>query len=621
VRLDNTAPALVSSAPADGSLSTSANQIVLTASEPVTAPGTLLDGAAAPAPAISGNQLTFSTGALADGLHVLEGDLEDASGTRVPFRVAVTIEATPSADPPPVERSITASGDWTMSVPGGLVTIRMPQAAWPTPPSPQDYILVLRVDAGPAGGGFVAGSQVVDVTARWALAGTSVTQFNAPIEIEFANSSGVPVLPGVSANGTTWRTVAPLGGGSLPAGQADGFSRAGSNVHVWTRHLTFFGLMLDGEAPTEPTGLAGVVADDGLTIRWIPGTDTSGQIGNVLLYVNGEGYREFGPTEFEAKLGAFAAGDTRSFTLAQRDAAGNLSRQTAPLRAVPELAGKSLEAATAALGAAGFRVGSVRERADSTVPPGTVLEPTGIRLALASTAVDLVVARGTPAPETRLAFSVAGSKRLTLSKQTTIAVRINVSKPATLTATLRDAKKRKLSSWNVRVKAGANVVKLRLPARIRRPGTYSLTWVARAGSETISRTIKITLVGPKLAQVTPKLGDVEVVLAGDTPAGKGLRPGRNGAPKRVTSAAGTEETFDLVASARHDVDVVVVDADAYGTRFITDLRTVFPALRVIAISREPARRSLALRSGAVRALPRTATAKQLAKAIAQIAGS
>ena len=41
--------------PADGSVSASANQIVLTASEPVIAPGALLDGAAAPAPVISGN--------------------------------------------------------------------------------------------------------------------------------------------------------------------------------------------------------------------------------------------------------------------------------------------------------------------------------------------------------------------------------------------------------------------------------------------------------------------------------------------------------------------------------------------------------------------------------------
>ena len=50
VRFDNTAPILVSSAPADGTVSTSANQIVLTANEPVTAPGALLNGVAAPAP-------------------------------------------------------------------------------------------------------------------------------------------------------------------------------------------------------------------------------------------------------------------------------------------------------------------------------------------------------------------------------------------------------------------------------------------------------------------------------------------------------------------------------------------------------------------------------------------
>ena len=103
VRFDNTAPQLISAAPADGSVSASANQIVLTASQPVTAPGALLDGGAAPAPAVSGNQLTFPTGSLADGLHVLSGELEDVSGTRIPFRVAVTIESAVGADRPPVE--------------------------------------------------------------------------------------------------------------------------------------------------------------------------------------------------------------------------------------------------------------------------------------------------------------------------------------------------------------------------------------------------------------------------------------------------------------------------------------------------------------------------------------
>jgi hypothetical protein len=62
-----------------------------------------------------------------------------------------------------------------------------------------------------------------------------------------------------------------------------------------------------------------------------------------------------------------------------------------------------------------------------------------------------------------------------------------------------------------------NVVKLRLPAQIRRPGTYTLTWIARSGGESVTRTIKVTLVGPKLTQVQPKRQEVEVVLAGGKP--------------------------------------------------------------------------------------------------------
>ena len=303
----------------------------------------------------------------------------------------------------------------------------MPASAWPTPPTPQDYILVLRVDAAPAGGGIAPGTQIVDVTARWALAGTYVTEFDAPIEIVFSNPSGSPAVPAHSPDASNWRSIPPFGG-SLPASQRDGFTLSGSDVHVWTRHLTYFALLLDDEAPTAPRDLAGVLADDGLTLRWIPGTDSSGQIGNIVLYVNDEPYREFGPTEYEAKLGAFSAGDTRSFTLVQKDAAGNVSPRTAPLRAVPVLAGKTLAEATAALRAAGFTIGHVTD-AVAAAPAGVVVEPATTRFALAAGTVDLVVSLGPAAPQTRLAFSVVSAKRIALRKTTTIAVRIMVSRP------------------------------------------------------------------------------------------------------------------------------------------------------------------------------------------------
>ena len=225
--------------------------------------------------------------------------------------------------------------------------------------------------------GLLAGTQLVEVTAHWALAGTPVTSFDAPIEILIPNPSGEPTLPATSQDGATWRTLPALGGTTLPSGRQDGWYRDGAGVHILTRHLTWYALVRDGEAPTEPRDLAGVVADDGLTLRWAPGSDASGQLGNVILLVNGESYREFGPTEFEAKLGAFEAGDTRSFTLVQKDAAGNVSRQTAALRALPVLAGMTLAEATAALGAAGFAVGNVTESTTALVVPGTVVEPVG----------------------------------------------------------------------------------------------------------------------------------------------------------------------------------------------------------------------------------------------------
>ena len=89
-------------------------------------------------------------------------------------------------------------------------------------------------------------------------------------------------------------------------------------MHVLTRHLTYFGLLLDDEAPSAPHDVAGVVASDGLTLRWIPGSDASGQLGNVVLFVNGEPYRNFGPTEHEAKLGDFAHGDARTLLARRR---------------------------------------------------------------------------------------------------------------------------------------------------------------------------------------------------------------------------------------------------------------------------------------------------------------
>jgi hypothetical protein len=194
-----------------------------------------------------------------------------------------------------------------------------------------------------------------------------------------------------------------------------------------------------------------------------------------------------------------------------------------------------------------------------------------------------------------------------------------VSKPANLTAMLSTAGKKRLYTWQVRrLKAGANVVKLTLPKQIRRPGTYTLTWIARSGTETVSRTIKVKLVGKKITQIKASRGAIEVVLAGERHPKNVVQSALVGSRARVVAQAGLDQTFALAASGSHDIKIVVVDVDVHGVGFVSDLRTVFPAIRVIAIATQPADRVRALRAGAVKALPRNTTSRQLAKAIAAI---
>jgi methionine-rich copper-binding protein CopC len=91
IRVDNTAPALVSANPANGSSIVSANNLVLVASEPVAVRAPVFDGAPI-TPEISGTRITFATGSLGQGPHELSGTLEDAAGNSTPFRLSFTIK-------------------------------------------------------------------------------------------------------------------------------------------------------------------------------------------------------------------------------------------------------------------------------------------------------------------------------------------------------------------------------------------------------------------------------------------------------------------------------------------------------------------------------------------------
>jgi methionine-rich copper-binding protein CopC len=92
IRIDNTAPAMLSATPADGSVVSSVTSIALIASEPVASvQGATLDRSGATAQ-ISGSNVTFSTSSLGAGAHALTGSLVDSAGNTGAFSLHFTVE-------------------------------------------------------------------------------------------------------------------------------------------------------------------------------------------------------------------------------------------------------------------------------------------------------------------------------------------------------------------------------------------------------------------------------------------------------------------------------------------------------------------------------------------------
>jgi len=252
-------------------------------------------------------------------------------------------------------KNVATGATTTLAASTGLATVNLPVGMWTAGPAdPQDF-LVLEINpvqpqtlATP--GQFQFASTVIDVRLFWNLQRTDEHHFDAPIEIVMSDSSGSNAAPATFENGA-WRLLPELpSSGPLPLGMQDGYWRNGATVHVLTRHLTMFGLLTGTSALqiAPPRDVAGVVADDGLTVRWAPGIPNE-QIGNFFLYVDGRQARIFGQREFETKLGQITADDPRRFWMTETNLAGRESVISPVLRVVPPLAGSTIDEARAAL--------------------------------------------------------------------------------------------------------------------------------------------------------------------------------------------------------------------------------------------------------------------------------
>ena len=403
-RVDNTKPSLASSAPADGTTVAAAGSLALAASEDVTGVvGAEIDGTAAPAPTVSGGSVTYAA-AFADGPHVLSGELEDLAGNRQPIRVHFTVWSGAGADRPYVEKNSFAAAATALRSSSDEATITVPAGAWTG--APADDWLVVRLDPQPAGApanGFQPAGDSFDATAYWALAGSAVTSFALPLELEIDNAVA-GVLP-ATLEGGSWRALAAVpDGGGLPASWEDGFERDGTNVRIYTRHLTTFALLADVQGPSAPRGFRGVVSRQTFRLAWSAASDNSGVVTAYRIYSGTAVAKTVGGAARSVGMGSFRATDGRSFRIAAVDEAGNVGTKSYALKVVPKVKKSTLAAAKKALRKRGFRVGKLTYKRSASVARGRVLAaPAGLRRA--GTKIALTVSKGAGSTRRPVAFS------------------------------------------------------------------------------------------------------------------------------------------------------------------------------------------------------------------------
>lgn len=393
VTVDNSAPSLVSSVPADGELVAAAASLTVVADEDLAGiTDAEIDGAPAPAPALAGATAMY-TAVFSDGPHTFSGELEDTAGNTRPILVHFTVWSLAATDYPWIEMNSFPSSPIALTAANGEGEINVPAGAWSGAPA-GDW-LVVRIDPRPAasvGNGFQTAGDIYDVTAHWALAGTAVHTFDKALDLTIPGGTGT-IVPATFESGD-WRTITPVPGGTnLPSGWVDGYYKSGSDVHILTKHLSSFSLLEDVQVPTKPGKFTGAKQNRHLVLKWTAAKDNSGVIGAYLVYANGLLVKTVGGSARSADLGRFKSSDGRAFRVAARDAAGNVGPKTRALVIVPRVSRLTLASARAKLTARGLHTGAVHYVSSTTVAAGLVVSARS-GVVFKGSSVGLTVSRG-----------------------------------------------------------------------------------------------------------------------------------------------------------------------------------------------------------------------------------
>jgi hypothetical protein len=169
------------------------------------------------------------------------------------------------------------------------------------------------------------------------------------------------------------------------------------------------------------------------------------------------------------------------------------------------------------------------------------------------------------------------------------------------------------AKWSRAVKAGTWILRYQLPAGLA-PGSYTLDVTATTSNERRASTIRLTIQHGRVVLG----GKVHVLVVGDrsrdTLAVKVPRA------KATVTVTPDSKVWDTTYWSRN-VAVVVVDVDRQGLAMVHNLHTVFPSVRIVAVTKSPGKVVDARRFGASAVvLAGPATSRLVSATVASLLG-
>jgi uncharacterized repeat protein (TIGR02059 family) len=587
-------PTFVSATPADGSTVASlSGPVVLSANEYVAWSNLSLAWVASAGDtpttqALAGGTsqtLSVPLAASSAGLYTITGTISDGVTTTT-FVTHFTVWSAAWGDTPrPTAKTAAPGASGFLTTADQKETVSWPASVVPTAPGDGLIVEMAPQNASsttaPSGTTWSAGGAPVDITVRTMLASTPVHTFSDPLVITFPNAAPTDVPIVSTDGGATWRFVTPCDSpGAFPAGATDCYAFASGVLTVWTSHLTLFALASDHQPPTAPQKLGLSVYNGQIVLRWLPATDNSGQIAAYTIFVDGQPVKTLGGSTVEYYAGPAVTGDTHVYRVQATDGSGNAGPFSDAYTGVPDLRGLSLQQARDVLASRGFTVGTVGNAGS------------GGGVASQSPAAPAYAAVGSPIDfslstvvRTPLALHVVGTKRLNLMTRRYTAVRVQVNMSAAIAANLTRGG-RVVAKWNRAVKAGTWILRYELPVGLA-PGSYALDVTATTSNERRASTIRLNV---------QHGGKVHVLVVGDGSARDTLAVKVPKAKATVTVTP-DEDVWDTTYWSRN-VAVVVVDVDRQGLALVHNLHTVFPSVRIVAVTKSPNKVVQARRFGA-----------------------